>query len=79
MSSGSRRCGSIGRWRCPVGDRLAALRRELHELECRAENADGDDLAVLHLEAAEVEERIKVLELADGNARSFPMDGRVAA
>jgi hypothetical protein len=57
---------------------LEHLRRELHELECRAETADGDGLHVLHLQAAEVAARIDTLELADGNAYGAPTIGAVA-
>jgi hypothetical protein len=45
-----------------VADLLAALRRELHELECRAADADGEALTVLHLQADEVAARIDALE-----------------
>lgn len=57
---------------------LEHLRRELHELECRAEDAVGVDLDVLHLQAAEVADRIKTLEHADGNAFGAPTIGAVA-
>lgn len=72
----------IGRWWCPVHDLLAALRRDLHELECLAAECrrEGSVTAAVLYEndAAVVEARIATLELADGNALSFPMTGAAA-
>ena len=56
-----------------MSDLLAALRRELHELECQAERGWSDEEAMAHLRA-----RIATLENADGNALGTPTIGAVA-
>jgi hypothetical protein len=62
-----------------VGDLLAALRRDLHELEhLAAKDCEAGDWTMARFheqEAAEVAARIDTLEHADGLAYSFPMDG----
>jgi hypothetical protein len=65
-----------------VNDLLAALRRNLHELECLAAEARRRNLIemAVHYEcdAAAVEARIATLEDADGNALRAPTIGAVA-
>lgn len=72
-----------GRGWCRVSDLLAALRRELHELECLAAESRAEGLtamAVLHEEdAAVVRARIATLESAGGLALGAAADGRWAA
>ena len=58
---------------------LDHLRRELHELECQAEDATGDDLHVLQVEAADVEAKIREREAGYGMSWSFPVTGEEAA
>jgi hypothetical protein len=61
-----------------MSDRLAALRRQLHEMECRIADGAVDDEFAAHMDATELEARIATLELADGNALSFPVTGAAA-